>query len=224
MLLTPAYIFSGDFSGFEEYFLSQPHLNRSFQRGDYLWKPDEPFGKIHYIREGIIQNFLEHDSGRKKIISFHGSGTVFPGYHRKNYKIENSLVSVALFDTEVLEFTKEQFSRMFHSNPKLQDRVIDWYSSYSNLLLFEAAHQDYNGSLVKLCNLLYLLLVSENGRKNDLGEITQDTLADILGISLVNITRGLTQLRKEQVIATGRKQITVLDAEALIKHCSYETL
>lgn len=224
MLLTPAYIFSGDFSGFEEYFLSQPHLNRSFQRGDYLWKPDEPFGKIHYIREGIIQNFLEHDSGRKKIISFHGSGTVFPGYHRKNYKIENSLVSVALFDTEVLEFTKEQFSRMFHSNPKLQDRVIDWYSSYSNLLLFEAAHQDYNSSLVKLCNLLYLLLVSENGRKNDLGEITQDTLADILGISLVNITRGLTQLRKEQVIATGRKQITVLDAEALIKHCSYETL
>lgn len=224
MLLTPAYIFSGDFSGFEEYFLSQPHLNRSFQRGDYLWKPDEPFGKIHYIREGIIQNFLEHDSGRKKIISFHGSGTVFPGYHRKNYKIENSLVSVALFDTEVLEFTKEQFSRMFHSNPKLQDRVIDWYSSYSNLLLFEAAHQDYNSSLVKLCNLLYLLLVSENGRKNDLGEITQDTLADILGISLVNLTRGLTQLRKEQVIATGRKQITVLDAEALIKHCSYETL
>lgn len=224
MLLTPAYIFSGDFSGFEEYFLSQPHLNRSFQRGDYLWKPDEPFGKIHYIREGTIQNFLEHDSGRKKIISFHGSGTVFPGYHRKNYKIENSLVSVALFDTEVLEFTKEQFSRMFHSNPKLQDRVIDWYSSYSNLLLFEAAHQDYNSSLVKLCNLLYLLLVSENGRKNDLGEITQDTLADILGISLVNLTRGLTQLRKEQVIATGRKQITVLDAEALIKHCSYETL
>lgn len=113
---------------------------------------------------------------------------------------------------------------MFHSNPKLQDRVIDWYSSYSNLLLFEAAHQDYNSSLVKLCNLLYLLLVSENGRKNDLGEITQDTLADILGISLVNLTRGLTQLRKEQVIATGRKQITVLDAEALIKHCSYETL
>ncbi len=224
MLLTPAYIFSGDFSGFEEYFLSQPHLNRSFQRGDYLWKPDEPFGKIHYIREGTIQNFLQHDSGRKKIISFHGSGTVFPGYHRKNYKIENSLVSVALFDTEVLEFTKEQFSRMFHSNPKLQDRVIDWYSSYSNLLLFEAAHQDYNSSLVKLCNLLYLLLVSENGRKNDLGEITQDTLADILGISLVNLTRGLTQLRKEQVIATGRKQITVLDAEALIKHCSYETL
>ena len=224
MLLTPAYIFSGDFSGFEEYFLSQPHLNRSFQRGDYLWKPDEPFGKIHYIREGTIQNFLQHDSGRKKIISFHGAGTVFPGYHRKNYKIENSLVSVALFDTEVLEFTKEQFSRMFHSNPKLQDRVIDWYSSYSNLLLFEAAHQDYNSSLVKLCNLLYLLLVSENGRKNDLGEITQDTLADILGISLVNLTRGLTQLRKEQVIATGRKQITVLDAEALIKHCSYETL
>ena len=224
MSLTPNYIFSGDFREMEPYFLSRPHQKCSFQRGDYLWKPGEPFGKIHYILSGTIQNSLEHDSGKRKIVSFHGPGTVFPGYHQTHYKIENSLVSLALFDTEVLEFTQEQFSAMFHENANLQNLVIDWYASYANLLLFEAAHQDYNSAFVKLCNLLYLLLVSENGRQNYLGDITQDTLAEILGVSLVNLTRGLTRLRSEHIIETGRKQISVLDAEALKRYCSYETL
>lgn len=224
MILTPTYIFSGDFAAFEEYFLSCPHRKRSFLRGDYLWEPGEPFEKIHYILSGTIQNSLEHDSGKRKIISFHGAGTVFPGYHQKHYKIENSLVSIALFDTEVIEFTQEQFYQMFHEDGRLQDQVIDWYSSYSNLLLFEAAHQDYNNTFVKLCNLLYLLLVSENGRKNYLGDISQDTLAEILGVSLVNLTRGLTQLRNEHIIETGRKKISVVNAEALKKYCSYEAV
>ncbi|MGI6011466.1 MAG: Crp/Fnr family transcriptional regulator [Ruminococcus sp.] len=224
MLLTPTYIFSDDFTEFETYFLSHPHRKRFFCRGDYLWKPDEPFGKIHYILSGTIQNSLEHDSGKRKIISFHGKGTLFPGYHQKHYKIEKSLVSVALFDTEVIEFTQEQFYGMFHDNHKLQDQVIDWYSFYSNLLLFEAAHQDYNSTFVKLCNLLYLILVSENGRQNYLGDLTQDTLAEILGVSLVNLTRALTQLRNEGIITTGRKRILVLDENALKAYCSYETM
>ena len=149
---------------------------------------------------------------------------MFPGYHRMQYKIEKSLLTVAMSDVEALEFTSEQFGNMFNENPKLRMQVIDWFSSYTNLLLYETAHQEYNSSFVKLCNLLYLLLVSNNGKQNDLGSISQNTLADILGISLVNLTRGLTRLRSEGVIKTSRQKIVVLNPDMLKYYCSYETI
>lgn len=223
-MLTPVYIFSDDFAHLEAYFLSRPHIRREYRKGDYLWEPGEPYQRIHYICSGIAKNLLEHENGRGKIISFHGKGTVFPGYHRKRYKLENSLLTIAMSDMDVLEFSAEQFTAMFRENAGLQMQVIDWFSSYCNLLLFEAAHQEYNSTFVKLCNLLYLLLVSDNGRQNMPDDITQDTLSDILGVSLVNLTRSLTRLRKEGIIETGRKQISILDPAALMRYCSFETL
>lgn len=222
-MLTPSYIFSNDFAAFSSYFEEKPHIVRSFRKGEYLWSPGEPFGRIHYIRSGIAQNLLEHESGRRKIISFHGRGTIFPGHHQKRYKIEQSLLTVALSPVEALEFTSGQFTAMFRENPCLQMQVIDWFSSYANLLLYEAAHQEYNSTFVKLCNLLYLLLISENGRESGLGDITQDTLAEILGVSLVNLTRSLTRLRREGIIRTSRRRIEVLKPDALMQYCSYET-
>lgn len=54
---------------------------------------------------------IEHETGHRKIISFHGPGTVFPGYHEKDYKIEGSLCTIALTPMEVWEFSKRRFPR-----------------------------------------------------------------------------------------------------------------
>ena len=54
--------------------------------------------------------------------------------------------------------------------------------------------------------------------------MTQDDLSDILGISRVHVTRGLTQLREQNIILTRRGQIQIADLAALSKHCSLETL
>ena len=78
-MLTPRYFFSGDFRQFYEYFLSQPHEKRYFQKGDYLWKPGSPYGNLYYIVSGAAVHGAEHENGHRKIISFHGPGTVFPG-------------------------------------------------------------------------------------------------------------------------------------------------
>lgn len=222
-MLTPSYFFTNDFKQFYEYFLSQPHKKKSFKKGDYLWEPNKPFEKIHYIISGIAQNYVEHENGHRKILSFHGCGTVFPGYHEQDYKIESALITVALCDIEVLEFTKAEFRSMFQHNPQLSAQVIDWFSKDVNLLIYETAHQEYNSSFIKLCNLLYLL-VNETGEQNHLNCITQDDIADILGTSRVNLTRGLARLRNENIIITKRKQIEVIDPSALEKYCSLETL
>ncbi len=223
-MLTPRYFFTNDFSQFYEYFLSQPHIKKSFQEGAYLWEPDKPFQKIHYIISGLAQNYVEHENGHRKIISFHGSGTVFPGYHQNDYKIERSIITRAISDMEVLEFTKAEFRRMFERNPQLSANVVEWFSMYVNLLLYETAHQEYNNSLIKLCNLLHLLLSNAAKGQSNILDITQEDLSNILGISRVNLTRGLSQLRNENIILTHRKWIEVVDPVALARYCSLETI
>lgn len=222
-MLTPRCFFSEDFRSFQDYFFSQPHRRRTFARGDYLWRPERPFESVHYILSGVSQNYVEHENGRRKIISFHGPGTLFPGYHRQDYKIERSLVTRALSPMEVLEFSKEEFRLMFAHNGDLSAAVVEWYAMYVNLLLYDTAHQEYNSSFLKLCNLLYLLADSPVGGRHGVLNLTQDDLADLLGISRANLTRGLTQLRRQGILRTRRGLVELLDLPALAQCCSEET-
>lgn len=223
-MLTPRYFFTDDFSHLHDYFLTQPHSKRSFQKGEYLWEPGRPFEAIHYIVSGLAQNYVEHENGHRKILSFHGSGTVFPGYHQNDYRIERAIITRAIGAVEVLEFTKDQFRLMFEANAMLSAAVVEWFSMYVNLLLYDSAHQEYNSSFIKLCNLLYLLYSREAKNSCGIGDLTQDDLSAILGVSRVNLTRGLTLLRNEGIIVTHRKCIEVVDQAGLAAYCSLETV
>lgn len=223
-MLIPRYFFCGEFTRFYDYFLTQPHLKKQFRKGEYLWQPGQPHRLFHYIISGAAMNYADHENGRRKIISFHGAGTVFPGYHTCDFKIELSLVTEALSDMQVLEFTKEQFGQMFAANTELAQQVTNWHAMYINRLLFETIHQEYNSALVKICNLLYLLAVNNQSAPSASLDITQDALAELLGLSRVHITRGLAHLRRHNIIATGRGKITVTDLPALAGLCSSETL
>lgn len=223
-MLTPRYIFTDDFREFYPYFLSQPHIERTFRKGEYLWAPGQPYGKIHYIVSGAAVHYADHENGRRRIISFHAAGTVYPGYHQNDFKIEQSLVTQALSGMKTLEFTRAQFKSMFEANTELGEQVVSWYSAYVNRLLFETVHQEYNQSLVKISNLLFLLtteqpLLSENGI-----DMTQEELAELLGLSRIQLTRGLSELRNLGVITTSRGKITVTDPAALEKLCTSEAL
>lgn len=227
-MLTPRFNFTGDYSSFEAYFRAHPHTVRHFSKGEYLWKPGQPYDRVHYYMSGASVCFAEHQSGRRKLISFHGPGTIFPGYHTTFFKIELSLLTMALCETSVLEFSIDTFQTMFRSNPDVADTVVNWYAKYVNRFLFETIHQEFNPSRVKMCNLLYLLAKSKsaNGRAArapTVVDITQQDLADLLGMSRVQVTRVLTWLRGQGILATARGRITVLDLPALAALCTDET-
>lgn len=167
---------------------------------------------------------MEHESGKRRIISFHADGTVYPMFHYKSYKLESGLLCRAMTHVKALEFSKDQFAAMFESNESLRTHVIDWFSSATNLLLYEIGHQDHNDSFIKLCNLLYILLVSHHSKNNYFNILTREKLADILGISLNNVTRNLSRLRQDGIIETGRKTITVINPDRLVALCSGETI
>lgn len=221
-MLIPRYYFTNEYKDFYEYFLSKPHTEKKFSQGEYLWNLDETIEKIYYIKSGIVQTYIEHEEGYRKIISFHGAGTVFPGYHNLSFKIEKSIVTLALSDVEVLEFSKEEFAQMLLDNQKLNSQMLDWYACYVNLLLYETAHQEYNSIFLKLCNLLYLF--SQNSNEGSIIELTQENIASILAVNRVNAAKSLARLRDEGIIVPYRKRLEIIDMPRLMAYCSLETL
>ena len=223
-MLIPRYYFADDFRPFYAYFLSQPHSVRIFHKGDYLWPLGAPYEKIHYIISGVEMHYADHESGRRKIISFHGPGTVFPGYRPNDFRVELSLITVALSEMEVLEFTVPQFKVMFETNTALSEQVVNWYSMYINRFLFETIHQAYNSSLTKLCNLLYLLTINQPTNSGLVIDMTQEELAEILGMSRVQITREISELRHRGIVETSRGKLLVPDLPSLSSLCTQETI
>ncbi|MGL6197678.1 MAG: helix-turn-helix domain-containing protein [Lachnospiraceae bacterium] len=92
-----------------------------------------------------------------------------------------------------------------------------------NLLIYESAHQEYNNSLIKLCNFLYLFSNHSPNGSNRI-ELTQDEISDILALNRVGVTNNLGILRNKGIIATHRKWIEVIDCDGLKYYCSQETL
>lgn len=223
-MLIPRYYFSNDFAHLYDYFKSQPHTVKVFHKGDYLWSIGEFLTRVYYVKSGIVQTLVEHEEGYQKIISFHTTGTVFPGCHQFMYKIEQSIVSRACCDVETLCFRREDFYNMYQTNPQLNAQVLEWYAMYINLLLYENAHQEYNKSFIKVCNLLYLF--SKNSPYGASGRIdlSQENIADILTINRVNAAKCLSRLRDEQIILSHRKWIEIINFSALEAYCSQETL
>ena len=223
-MLTPRYYFADDFRRFHDYFLAQPCEKKVFRKGDLLWRPGQPYNRIHYFLSGAAVHFAEHETGKRRIISFHGLGTVFPGYHTTDFKIELSLTTAALSEIHVLEFTVPQFQAMFESNTALSEQVVNWYAMYVNRFLFETIHQEFNSARVKLCNLLYLLTMNQPANSGPVIEMTQEDLADLLGISRVHVTRELAQLRRRGILTTTRGKLTITDLPALAGLCTDETV
>ena len=95
---------------------------------------------------------------------------------------------------------------------------------YINLFIYESAHQDYNNAFIKICNLLYLFsLHSPTGTPRRI-ELTQQDIADILAVSLPNVTGNLARLRREGIIVSHRKWIEITDFPKLSACCSNETI
>lgn len=222
-MLTPRYYISNDFAAHWDYFLTQPHACVQYKKGNFLWNLGEPFGSIYYLESGIAQMYVMHEDGHKKIMSFHGTGTVAPGYHQTDFKIEQSIALVALTDLTALRFSKQAFATMFEENNALAKQVVESYSMNVNLLIYESAHQEYNNSFLKLCNFLYLFWSRLPNTSNRI-ELTQDEIGEILAMNRVGVASNLGILRSEGILKTHRRWIEVLDCDALKKYCSQETL
>lgn len=223
-MLIPRYYFTNDYVDLYEYLLTQPHTKRTILKDNYLWKPGDLIHHVYYIESGICMTSVQHEDGHQKILYFHSKGSITPGFHTSMFKIEQSIVTKAISDMQVLEFSREDIYSMFQANTKLSALAFEYYAKLINVLIYETAHQEYNNSFLKLCNLLYLFTQNSPSEDTTRIELSQENIADILTLNRVNVAKCLSRLRDERIIISHRKWIEIIDLNKLSCYCSQETL
>ena len=221
----PTYYYTEDFSQFYDYFKEQKCSHKLIKKGTILWKPGDLIREIYYVESGLLQTYVMHEDGHKKILSFHGKGTVFPGCHKSTFKIEQSLITYAVTDAEVLSFDREDYYRMYQEHRELNAQTLEWYARSINILIYESAHQGYNDALTKICNFMNIYL-NHHHSMHDSSRIplSQDTIGDILGLNRVNVSKNLNKLKNEGVLITHRSYIEILDYNRLLDYCTSESV
>jgi len=196
-----------------------PHVKTIIDRGTkitipngtILLSPGELSHHLYYILKGTMKISLVNYDGQERIISIMSSNTLVSEGLPGQENVSPVLV-VAIEDCELVKFNKEQIQNIIAQDPSITIDLINFFN-----LKYKMITSLYHGLLFcsppqRLCRLLCILgdnfgqLIEQDKKLINL-RITQNRLADLLGVSRVTIANILKELRQAEIVETKGKKI-----------------
>ncbi len=178
-----------------------------YRPGDKVFDQGEPSRYCHLILRGIVEVSRQH--GRERIISRPGSGK-FIGDIAMFSNVPYLSSARAATYCEIYWFDRRKLIPLLESNTRLSMafltasmRAMGDLHDQLELLLGRTARQQVAGILIE--------------HADDAGhvEMSQTTMAAMLGVRRQTINRSLSELADAGLVETGYRSIRVLDRSAL---------
>lgn len=194
-------------------------------RRDILSEGDAP-AELHVIVRGLAYRYKIMRDGSRRIINF-----LFPGD-----ACDADLFCLPAMDhgvrtvvrTEVASFAREKLVELMQANPAVAR--IFWSSMAQDAAilrqwLVKMGHQQGHGRVAHLICELFLRYRMAGAASADsyVLQLTQDELADTLGMTPVHMNRVLQRLRKEGLIRLDGKRLTIVDHQGLEAAADFDT-
>ena len=106
------------------------------------------------------------------------------------------------------------FDRAIRSMPSFRGLMFAWVQSFLEQVLVSAA---CNGRHSLQERLARWMLMMRDRSDADVMPVTQDLLAELLGVQRPSLTHAVAELEETGLILRGRRQVTILDRQGLIK-------
>ena len=107
---------------------------------------------------------------------------------------------------------RKLFMRAMEATPSFKSLMYAYMGAFMEQVLVSVA---CNGAHTLTQRLARWLLMMRDRNDSDVMEITQDILAEMLGVHRPTITNAAEALEKAGLIARGRRQVTLLDRRGL---------
>jgi CRP-like cAMP-binding protein len=112
------------------------------------------------------------------------------------------------------KMSRAAFDRAMKSMPSFRDLMLSYVQAFLEQVLVSVA---CNGRHSLKERLARWLLTMRDRSDDDVMPLTQDLLAELLGVQRPSLTHTAAELEKAGLILRGRRQITLLDRPGLIK-------
>jgi CRP-like cAMP-binding protein len=179
----------------------------------------EPYDQTYVIKEGWAIRFKTLSDGRRQILNFVLPGD-FIGLFSALFEVSDHSVA-ALTDVVVHPLDPGATVEMFADCPRLAAAVA-WSAGRDEAILSEqvvrvgrrSAYERTGHLIVEL--LHRLRLVGEADQRSFELPLTQEILADTLGLSIVHVNRTLRRLRENGLLCIKGERVVIGDLEELI--------
>jgi CRP-like cAMP-binding protein len=198
---------------------------RPVQRHRDIITEGRSYGSLFIVVEGnAIRYRILHD-GRRQIVNI-----VLPGdiVGILGSFVESSLYSTkALTEVVVATIPFTRFNALFESHPRLVTKIIWWFSCESTIYAEHLVDLGRRSALERVAHFLLELLVrlQSVGLAQDQSykiPLTQELIADALGLSVPHVNRVLRRLREERLVVLEDQRVTVKDIEGLSELADFD--
>jgi CRP-like cAMP-binding protein len=110
--------------------------------------------------------------------------------------------------------SRAAFTRAMGSMPSFRNLMYNYVHAFLEQILVSVACNGAHSLKQRLAR--WLLMMRDRG-DDDALQITQDLLAEMLGVQRPTITNAARELEAAGLIARGRRQVTILDRQGLTR-------
>ena len=198
---------------------------RTVQRHRDIITEGRSYGSLFIVMEGnAIRYRILHD-GRRQVVNI-----VLPGdiVGALGYFMESSLYSTkALTDVVVATMPFVRLNALSETRPRLVTKIFWWLSCESTIYAEHLVDLGRRSALERVAHFLLELLtrLQSVGLADDQSfkiPLTQELLADALGLSIPHVNRVLRRLREDNLVVVEDQRVTVKDIESLSELADFD--
>lgn len=191
----------------------------SYTSGEYLYREGDKPNKAYTLFNGWVILFKNLEDGSRQILRFSLPGDLLCF---KTNKTSMDHSAIALTDITLCTFPLDKFKETISKLPELSNALISisevtqkrCYATLTTISKYTAE--------VKIAYLMLSLFVRMRSLASDDDNaidfpITQEDIADALGLTSIHVNRVIQGLRKKGLINCDNKKLEIPDQEALAK-------
>ncbi|SMF58062.1 CRP/FNR family transcriptional regulator, anaerobic regulatory protein [Alteromonadaceae bacterium Bs31] len=190
---------------------------RPVQKSDHVYHAGEPFRSVYALRSGAVKTVKVTQDGQEQVTGFYLPGEIIGMDGLASNHHTNS--ATALETSAVCEIPFSRLEELSTQVPNLQRRFFQLMSK-------EITHEQQLITLLSKNSAderIAALLLSISTRNHNRGlsakefylPMSRSDIGNYLGLTIETVSRVLSRLHKQEVIALDKKHVVISDMDAL---------
>jgi len=182
------------------------------RKGKIFYRPEDTGEVIFILKKGAVQLYRISPEGKKLVIYTLGDGSLFGEMSLLGQRMHNTFAE-AISDCTICVMSRTDMERLVLTRPQVALRILE----ITGNRLRETEEQLEALAFKSIAARLAALLLRLAKDSDEVVGLTHQDLAEMIGTYRETTTQTLNDMKAEGIVAIGRRRITILDREALVR-------
>lgn len=185
---------------------------RKYAKDEIIYLQGDTAQSFCYIKKGSVKVYMNSVDGNEKTLNTARHGEIIGegAFFDKKPRVSSAK---ALTNTEVIMIDKKRLTDIIAQHPTLAFELLEILANRIRLLSSQLDSMTFMQADARIARLLL------DDMEDDSVSLTHEEIALTVGVSRITVTKALSRLSSQGILATRYRGIKILDKSALEKIC-----